>query len=163
MKCPGTAWLHHPHQHIFYFFFCPFQVSSLLEEHLGPLLQPPGETLGMRSPFCSPSITRSKAGRARGGIRAHPPSFLPLLVTEQAAEGLSAALQAQLWLLAGDSSGAYDLPEGFSRRGSAAYHDYAELQSFQSDFSYDNLWEAEGRAPSTPRGSPTPSPHFYQA
>uniref|UniRef100_U3IKQ7 Pleckstrin homology domain containing N1 n=1 Tax=Anas platyrhynchos platyrhynchos TaxID=8840 RepID=U3IKQ7_ANAPP len=79
-------------------------VSSLLEEHLGPLLQPPG-----------------------------------------------------------DSSGAYDLPEGFSRRGSAAYHDYAELQSFQSDFSYDNLWEAEGRAPSTPRGSPTPSPHFYQA
>lgn len=79
-------------------------VSSLPEEHLGPLLQPPG-----------------------------------------------------------DSSGAYDLPEGFSRRGSAAYHDYAELQSFQSDFSYDNLWEAEGRAPSTPRGSPTPSPHFYQA
>lgn len=82
---------------------------------------------------------------------------------EQAAEGLSASLRAQFWLPAGDSSGAYDLPEGCSRHGSAAYHDYAELQSFQSDFSYDNLWEAEGRAPSTPQGSPTPSPHFYQA
>ncbi|XP_068271098.1 pleckstrin homology domain-containing family N member 1 [Nyctibius grandis] len=60
--------------------------------------------------------------------------------------------------------GAYDLPEvGCPCRDSAAYHDYAELQSFQSDFSYDNLWEAEEKEPGTPHGSPSPGQQFYQA
>ncbi|KAK4809755.1 hypothetical protein QYF61_008876 [Mycteria americana] len=60
--------------------------------------------------------------------------------------------------------GTYDLPEASCpRRDSAAYHDYAELQSFQSDFSYDNLWEAEAKEPGTPRASPSPSQRFYQA
>ncbi|XP_009947035.1 PREDICTED: pleckstrin homology domain-containing family N member 1 [Leptosomus discolor] len=53
--------------------------------------------------------------------------------------------------------GAYDLPD------STAYHDYAELQSFQSDFSYDNLWEAEAKEPGTLHTSPAPSQQFYQA
>ncbi|XP_009870776.1 PREDICTED: pleckstrin homology domain-containing family N member 1, partial [Apaloderma vittatum] len=58
---------------------------------------------------------------------------------------------------------AYDLPEaGCLHLDSAAYHDYAELQSFQSDFSYDNLWEAEVKDPGTPHTSPAPSQQFYQ-
>ncbi|KAM9370144.1 pleckstrin homology domain-containing family N member 1 [Phaethornis superciliosus] len=57
----------------------------------------------------------------------------------------------------------YDLPESSCLHGdSAAYHDYAELQSFQSDFSYDNLWEAEAKEPDTPRASPAPSQQFYE-
>ncbi|XP_059685838.1 pleckstrin homology domain-containing family N member 1 [Gavia stellata] len=60
--------------------------------------------------------------------------------------------------------GTYDLPEASgSHRDSAAYHDYAELQSFQSDFSYDNLWEAEEKELGTPHASPGPSQQFYQA
>ncbi|XP_039583612.1 pleckstrin homology domain-containing family N member 1 isoform X2 [Passer montanus] len=43
-------------------------------------------------------------------------------------------------------------------RDSSSYHDYAELQSFQSDRSYDNLWEAEGREP----GSPGRAPPVFQ-
>ncbi|XP_065594058.1 pleckstrin homology domain-containing family N member 1 isoform X2 [Cyrtonyx montezumae] len=67
-------------------------VSSLSEEHLGPLLQPPD-----------------------------------------------------------DGTGAYDMPEGSClHHDSAVYHDYAELQSFQSELSYDNLWDAEGREPESP-------------
>ncbi|OXB61008.1 hypothetical protein ASZ78_001273 [Callipepla squamata] len=67
-------------------------VSSLPEEHLGPLLQPPD-----------------------------------------------------------DGIGAYDVPEGSClHHDSAVYHDYAELQSFQSELSYDNLWDAEGREPESP-------------
>ncbi|XP_072773472.1 pleckstrin homology domain-containing family N member 1 isoform X2 [Taeniopygia guttata] len=56
--------------------------------------------------------------------------------------------------------GTYDLPDGTcaladgscSCQDSLSYHDYAELQSFQSDLSYDNLWEAEGKEP----------PHVFQ-
>ncbi|XP_053942052.1 pleckstrin homology domain-containing family N member 1 [Cuculus canorus] len=60
--------------------------------------------------------------------------------------------------------GTYDLPEaGFHHRDSTAYHDYAELQSFQSDFSYDNLWEAEAKEPDTPHACPSPGQQFYQA
>ncbi|XP_009989657.1 PREDICTED: pleckstrin homology domain-containing family N member 1, partial [Tauraco erythrolophus] len=59
--------------------------------------------------------------------------------------------------------GIYDLPEAScQRRDSAASHDYAELQSFQSDFSYDNLWEAEAKEPGSPHASPAPSQQFYQ-
>ncbi|KAM6108913.1 pleckstrin homology domain-containing family N member 1 [Pterocles gutturalis] len=62
----------------------------------------------------------------------------------------------------GDVS-AYDLPDdGCPRRDSASYHDYAELQSFQSDFSYDNLWEAEEKELDTPHASPAPGQQFYQ-
>ncbi|XP_042335257.1 LOW QUALITY PROTEIN: pleckstrin homology domain-containing family N member 1 [Sceloporus undulatus] len=39
--------------------------------------------------------------------------------------------------------GTYDLPESGRERLDSAYHDYAELQSFQSDFSYDNIWDME--------------------
>ncbi|XP_029874888.1 pleckstrin homology domain-containing family N member 1 isoform X2 [Aquila chrysaetos chrysaetos] len=60
--------------------------------------------------------------------------------------------------------GTYDLPEASCpHRDSAAYHDYAELQSFQSDFSYDNLWEAEAKELDTPHVSPAPGHQFYQA
>ncbi|XP_054857001.1 pleckstrin homology domain-containing family N member 1 [Eublepharis macularius] len=45
-----------------------------------------------------------------------------------------------------ESIGAYDLPENGRERLDSAYHDYAELQSFQSDFSYDNIWEAKETA-----------------
>nr|XP_054504013.1 pleckstrin homology domain-containing family N member 1 [Agelaius phoeniceus] len=48
--------------------------------------------------------------------------------------------------------GTYDLADGSCPcRDSTSYHDYAELQSFQSDRSYDNLWEAEEREPGSPR------------
>ncbi|XP_054250812.1 pleckstrin homology domain-containing family N member 1 [Indicator indicator] len=58
----------------------------------------------------------------------------------------------------------YDLPEaGCSPLDSTAYHDYAELQSFQSDLSYDNLWEAEEKEPDTLHSSPASSQQFYQA
>ncbi|XP_054656959.1 pleckstrin homology domain-containing family N member 1 isoform X2 [Grus americana] len=55
---------------------------------------------------------------------------------------------------------AYDIPEASD---SAAYHDYAELQSFQSDFSYDNLWEAEAKDLDTLHASPARGQEFYQA
>ncbi|KAJ7412364.1 pleckstrin like proteiny domain containing N1 [Willisornis vidua] len=57
--------------------------------------------------------------------------------------------------------GTYDLPDS-SCRDSAAFHDYAELQSFHSDFSYDNLWEAEEKEPGTPHTSPSPVQQIYQ-
>ncbi|XP_044301362.1 pleckstrin homology domain-containing family N member 1 [Varanus komodoensis] len=46
-----------------------------------------------------------------------------------------------------ESTGAYDLPESGRERLGSAYHDYAELQSFQSDFSYDNIWDTETKQP----------------
>lgn len=47
-------------------------------------------------------------------------------------------------------------------RDSSSYHDYAELQSFQSDLSYDNLWEAEEKELGTPCSSPSPAQQIYQ-
>ncbi|KAM3659541.1 pleckstrin homology domain-containing family N member 1 [Ammospiza maritima maritima] len=45
----------------------------------------------------------------------------------------------------------YDLADATcSCRDSSSFHDYAELQSFQSDRSYDNLWEAEEAQPGGP-------------
>ncbi|XP_008116793.2 pleckstrin homology domain-containing family N member 1 [Anolis carolinensis] len=41
------------------------------------------------------------------------------------------------------SIGKYNLPESGRDRLDSTYHDYAELQSFQSDFSYDNIWDME--------------------
>uniref|UniRef100_A0A8C5IQ05 Pleckstrin homology domain containing N1 n=1 Tax=Junco hyemalis TaxID=40217 RepID=A0A8C5IQ05_JUNHY len=47
--------------------------------------------------------------------------------------------------------GPYDLADAAcSCRDSSSFHDYAELQSFQSDRSYDNLWEAEEAQPGGP-------------
>ncbi|XP_064326262.1 pleckstrin homology domain-containing family N member 1 [Phalacrocorax carbo] len=63
----------------------------------------------------------------------------------------------------GGNLGTYDPEASSPHRDSAAYHDYAELQSFHSDFSYDNLWEAEAKEPDTPHASPAPSQQFYQA
>ncbi|XP_035758036.1 pleckstrin homology domain-containing family N member 1 [Egretta garzetta] len=58
----------------------------------------------------------------------------------------------------------YSLPEASCPDlDSPAYHDYAELQSLQSDFSYDNLWEAEEKEPGSPHAFPPPSQQFYQA
>ncbi|XP_027558591.1 pleckstrin homology domain-containing family N member 1 [Neopelma chrysocephalum] len=63
----------------------------------------------------------------------------------------------------GGNVGTYDLPDSSCRhRDSAAFHDYAELQSFHSDFSYDNLWEAEEKEPGTPHTSPSPVQQIYQ-
>ncbi|KAM4885988.1 pleckstrin homology domain-containing family N member 1 [Sylvia borin] len=47
------------------------------------------------------------------------------------------------------------------RRDSASYHDYAELQSFHSDLSYDNLWEAEEKELGSCCSSPSPARHIY--
>ncbi|KAM6402502.1 pleckstrin homology domain-containing family N member 1 [Rhynochetos jubatus] len=64
----------------------------------------------------------------------------------------------------GGDVGTYDLPDAScSLRDSTAYHDYAELQSFQSDFSYDNLWEAEEKGPDSLHASPASSHQFHQA
>ncbi|XP_063001525.1 pleckstrin homology domain-containing family N member 1 [Elgaria multicarinata webbii] len=48
-----------------------------------------------------------------------------------------------------ESIGTYDLPESGRERLGSAYHDYAELQSFQSDFSYDNIWDTEAKQPAS--------------
>ncbi|XP_077106141.1 pleckstrin homology domain-containing family N member 1 [Ranitomeya variabilis] len=37
----------------------------------------------------------------------------------------------------------FDLPSSSSLQTESLDHDYAELQSFQSDFSYDNIWDYE--------------------
>ncbi|XP_041275601.1 pleckstrin homology domain-containing family N member 1 [Onychostruthus taczanowskii] len=52
--------------------------------------------------------------------------------------------------------GPYGLADGSCpcRDSTTSYHDYAELQSFQSDLSYDNLWEAEEKEPGSPRRAP---------
>lgn len=74
------------------------------------------------------------------------------------------SLSASLRFSADGNIGTYDLPEaGCPHHDSAAYHDYAELQSFQSDFSYDNLWEAEAKEPGILHASPAPSQQFYLA
>ena len=88
-----------------------------------------------------------------------------LLAKEEAATGLlTSSLSALVCFSADRNVGTYDLPEASCpHRDSAAYHDYAELQSFQSDFSYDNLWEAEAKEPGTPHASPAPGQQFYQA
>nr|XP_020637652.1 pleckstrin homology domain-containing family N member 1 [Pogona vitticeps] len=48
-----------------------------------------------------------------------------------------------------ESIGNYDLPKSGRERVDSAYHDYAELQSFQSDFSYDNIWDTEAKVPTS--------------
>ncbi|KAM8796405.1 pleckstrin homology domain-containing family N member 1 [Eudromia elegans] len=110
-------------------------VPSLREEHWGASLQPPGEAF---------------AGAGRFLQRC------PCCVSLRMWRGL-------LLLLYGVDT--YDLPEpGCARRDSASSHDYAELQSFQSDLSYDNLWDAEGKEPPAPLPFPVPAgQRFYQA
>uniref|UniRef100_A0A8C3GXK0 Pleckstrin homology domain containing N1 n=1 Tax=Corvus moneduloides TaxID=1196302 RepID=A0A8C3GXK0_CORMO len=61
------------------------------------------------------------------------------------------------------SGGTYGLADATCPcRDSSSYHDYAELQSFQSDLSYDNLWEAEEKELGTPCSSPSPAQQIYQ-
>ncbi|XP_041888074.1 pleckstrin homology domain-containing family N member 1 isoform X3 [Corvus kubaryi] len=61
------------------------------------------------------------------------------------------------------SGGTYGLADAACPcRDSSSYHDYAELQSFQSDLSYDNLWEAEEKELGTPCSSPSPAQQIYQ-
>lgn len=77
---------------------------------------------------------------------------------------LMSSLSVSVRFSADGNVGTYDLPEASCpHRDSAVYHDYAELQSFQSDFSYDNLWEAEEKELDTPHISPAPGQQFYQA
>ncbi|XP_048182583.1 pleckstrin homology domain-containing family N member 1 isoform X2 [Corvus hawaiiensis] len=61
------------------------------------------------------------------------------------------------------SGGTYGLADAACPcRDSSSYHDYAELQSFQSDLSYDNLWEAEEKELGTPCSSSSPAQQIYQ-
>ncbi|KAM6045853.1 pleckstrin homology domain-containing family N member 1 isoform 2-T2 [Theristicus caerulescens] len=105
------------------------------------------------------ALSYSLPGTCRLQLR--PPAHASYLedVSSLREEHLSPSLQPP-----DGNFGTYDLPDASgSHRDSAAYHDYAELQSFQSDFSYDNLWEAEAKEPGTPRASPAPGQQFYQA
>ncbi|XP_053136799.1 pleckstrin homology domain-containing family N member 1 [Hemicordylus capensis] len=60
-----------------------------------------------------------------------------------------------------ESIGPYDLPGNGRERLDSAYHDYAELQSFQSDFSYDNIWDTETKAAGSWRIAPASSHEIY--
>ncbi|XP_061457265.1 pleckstrin homology domain-containing family N member 1 [Rhineura floridana] len=60
-----------------------------------------------------------------------------------------------------ESIGTYDLPESGRERLDSAYHDYAELQSFQSDFSYDNIWETEAKKSGSRRTVPVSDNEIY--
>ncbi|XP_039940673.1 pleckstrin homology domain-containing family N member 1 [Hirundo rustica] len=63
----------------------------------------------------------------------------------------------------GGSLGTYRVTDAAGPcRDSASYHDYAELQSFQSDLSYDNLWEAEEKELGSPCSSPSPVQQVFQ-
>ncbi|KAM3824325.1 LOW QUALITY PROTEIN: pleckstrin homology domain-containing family N member 1 [Vipera latastei] len=42
---------------------------------------------------------------------------------------------------------AYNLPEREGEQLESTYHDYAELQSFHEDYSYDNIWDTEAKKP----------------
>lgn len=89
------------------------------------------------------------------------PRAFSLLAKETAATGLLVSSLSVLVCVSADGNvHAYDIPEASD---SAAYHDYAELQSFQSDFSYDNLWEAEAKDLDTLHASPARGQEFYQA
>ncbi|XP_033012169.1 pleckstrin homology domain-containing family N member 1 isoform X1 [Lacerta agilis] len=55
----------------------------------------------------------------------------------------------------------YDLPDSGRERLDSAYHDYAELQSFQSDFSYDNIWETEAKGSGSRRTVPVSDNEIY--
>ncbi|XP_019349589.1 pleckstrin homology domain-containing family N member 1 [Alligator mississippiensis] len=61
----------------------------------------------------------------------------------------------------GENAGVYDLPGNRHTWLDSDYHDYAELQSFQSELSYDNLWEAEGKDLGVRQGLPPSSPQYY--
>ncbi|XP_066493488.1 pleckstrin homology domain-containing family N member 1 [Tiliqua scincoides] len=60
-----------------------------------------------------------------------------------------------------ESMGVYDLPGSGRERLDSAYHDYAELQSFQSDFSYDNIWDMETKELGSRRTAPGPNCEIY--
>ncbi|XP_070615344.1 pleckstrin homology domain-containing family N member 1 isoform X1 [Erythrolamprus reginae] len=46
-----------------------------------------------------------------------------------------------------ESLQAYNLPETGGESLDSTYHDYAELQSFHEDYSYDNIWDTEAKKP----------------
>ncbi|XP_029142641.1 pleckstrin homology domain-containing family N member 1-like, partial [Protobothrops mucrosquamatus] len=48
-----------------------------------------------------------------------------------------------------ESLQAYNLPETGGEQLDSTYHDYAELQSFHEDYSYDNIWDTEVKKPPT--------------
>ncbi|XP_053307929.1 pleckstrin homology domain-containing family N member 1 [Spea bombifrons] len=50
----------------------------------------------------------------------------------------------------------FDLPSSGSLYPESLEHDYAELQSFQSDLSYDNIWDYEAKEKVVNRFSPPP-------
>ncbi|XP_063799203.1 pleckstrin homology domain-containing family N member 1 isoform X1 [Pseudophryne corroboree] len=52
----------------------------------------------------------------------------------------------------------FDLPSSGSLQTESLDHDYAELQSFQSDLSYDNIWDYEAKEKDLTRFSPPPFP-----
>ncbi|XP_007440019.2 pleckstrin homology domain-containing family N member 1, partial [Python bivittatus] len=49
-----------------------------------------------------------------------------------------------------ESLGAYNLPKTGREQLDLTYHDYAELQSFHEDYSYDNIWDTEAKKPGAP-------------
>lgn len=108
--------------------------------------------LGAPSPSVSPStspLVPLEQGWRRAGTHACP--SLLLADRRQLNQAALEELSGLCCLPADDGIGAYDVPEGGClHRDSAVYHDYAELQSFQSELSYDNLWDAEGREPDSP-------------
>ncbi|KAM8927340.1 pleckstrin homology domain-containing family N member 1 [Pelodytes ibericus] len=57
----------------------------------------------------------------------------------------------------------FDLPSSSSLNLDSLEHDYAELQSFQSDLSYDNIWDYEAKEKDLNQFSPPPYPGSYQS
>ncbi|XP_075762931.1 pleckstrin homology domain-containing family N member 1 isoform X2 [Pelodiscus sinensis] len=80
------------------------------------------------------------------------PSHVPSLKEEC----LGSSLQS-----ADGSPGVYHLPGNGRVRHDSAYHDYTELHSCHSDFSYDNLWDAEGNEPGIQQAGPSSCQQIY--
>ncbi|XP_063173566.1 pleckstrin homology domain-containing family N member 1 [Candoia aspera] len=76
-----------------------------------------------------------------------PPSDINYLPTSTSSRD---GLQTRPLPTSDEILGAYDLPETGQERLDSMNHDYAELQSFHEDYSYDNIWDTEVKKPGAP-------------
>uniref|UniRef100_A0A8D0BQ79 Pleckstrin homology domain containing N1 n=1 Tax=Salvator merianae TaxID=96440 RepID=A0A8D0BQ79_SALMN len=116
---------------------------------------------------CQPSSSHWQQANLAKKCSIPPPAFNFPMVPSSDTDFLAASTLSRdefltPSLLASDESiRTYDLPENGHERLDSTYHDYAELQSFQSDFSYDNIWDSEAKQPGSRRTGPASHDEIY--
>uniref|UniRef100_A0A7M4E4B6 Pleckstrin homology domain containing N1 n=1 Tax=Crocodylus porosus TaxID=8502 RepID=A0A7M4E4B6_CROPO len=134
--CPPAPGLHHPPLQ-------PLRSSHWTES-------PAAQRYSVPGPSCSPLLGRPPDNTFFANASADG------RVPPRREEYLGSSLQPP-----GENAGVYDLPGNRHTWLDSDYHDYAELQSFQSELSYDNLWEAEAKDLHVRQGLPASGPQYY--